>query len=327
MEDQLHTTPRLLQALQAATPTKVFKSHCAPEGPERTSPAKLTVGDLKASLKAMGLSTEGRKVRGTRSDQNKRPAQNLFYDKTEGLSSCAFEGIGSRRGALILVNLTTKVLIFTTQADLVSRVENQVKIKREDEGEAASAAAVKTENDAVTPESKKVKLRYLGPSNALFFYWRCRSPDDVLSFLRRLVFGLALDLVWPCSPIRVHVHRPQQVSTAMVSPRLPSQRSVQNSRTRGSARLATRQGTRLQGPSSWGFGLVGPSTVLLGPGDISFGAPLLPRRPSSWRASRPATAQGLRRSTRHQSKRRRTPLLRWMSERMAMTTSSPEPRL
>eukprot|EP00873_Tetraselmis_striata_P021370 jgi/Tetstr1/441634/TSEL_029860.t1 len=49
------------KALAAASPTKVFKSHCAPEGPETQAAAKMTVAELRARLAALGLSTTGKK--------------------------------------------------------------------------------------------------------------------------------------------------------------------------------------------------------------------------------------------------------------------------
>jgi hypothetical protein len=52
----------LAQALAAASPTKVFKSHCAPEGPETKVAAKLTVAELRERLTALGLSPVGRKA-------------------------------------------------------------------------------------------------------------------------------------------------------------------------------------------------------------------------------------------------------------------------
>ncbi|KAK9842012.1 hypothetical protein WJX81_004236 [Elliptochloris bilobata] len=50
------------KALAAAAPTKVFKSHCAPEPQADAAPAQLTIAQLKVALRVRGLPLTGRKA-------------------------------------------------------------------------------------------------------------------------------------------------------------------------------------------------------------------------------------------------------------------------
>lgn len=47
---------------QASTPTKQFKSHCAPEAAAQAAPAQMTVKELKAALEAIQLNAKGTKA-------------------------------------------------------------------------------------------------------------------------------------------------------------------------------------------------------------------------------------------------------------------------
>ena len=53
---------RMLLEWQASTPTKQFKSHCAPEAAAQAAPAQMTVKELKAALEEMQLNAKGNKT-------------------------------------------------------------------------------------------------------------------------------------------------------------------------------------------------------------------------------------------------------------------------
>lgn len=48
--------------MKASTPTKQFKSHCAPEAAAQAAPAQMTVKELKSALEGMQLEVKGSKA-------------------------------------------------------------------------------------------------------------------------------------------------------------------------------------------------------------------------------------------------------------------------
>ena len=62
LEPGTELAPGRASALKASTPTKQFKSHCAPEAAAHVVPVQMTVKELKAVLEGMGLDAKGTKA-------------------------------------------------------------------------------------------------------------------------------------------------------------------------------------------------------------------------------------------------------------------------
>lgn len=62
LEPGTELAPGRASALKASTPTKQFKSHCAPEAAAQAMPAQMTVKELKAALEGLQLDSKGSKA-------------------------------------------------------------------------------------------------------------------------------------------------------------------------------------------------------------------------------------------------------------------------
>ena len=62
LEPGTELAPGRASALKASTPTKQFKSHCAPEAAAQAVPAQMTVKELKSVLEGMQLNAKGSKA-------------------------------------------------------------------------------------------------------------------------------------------------------------------------------------------------------------------------------------------------------------------------
>ncbi|DBA87633.1 TPA: hypothetical protein ACH3X1_004646 [Trebouxia sp. C0004] len=62
LEPGTELAPGRASALKASTPTKQFKSHCAPEAAAQVMPAQMTVKELKAALEGLQLESKGSKA-------------------------------------------------------------------------------------------------------------------------------------------------------------------------------------------------------------------------------------------------------------------------
>ena len=62
LEPGTELAPGRASALKASTPTKQFKSHCAPEAAAQAMPAQMTVKELKAALEGLQLHSKGSKA-------------------------------------------------------------------------------------------------------------------------------------------------------------------------------------------------------------------------------------------------------------------------
>lgn len=62
LEPGTELAPGRASALKASTPTKQFKSHCAPEAAAQAMPAQMTVKELKATLEGLQLDSKGSKA-------------------------------------------------------------------------------------------------------------------------------------------------------------------------------------------------------------------------------------------------------------------------